>query len=417
MDPDAWYLSVDGGQTWYRITGDKGEQGDEGDKGDKGDSMFADDPKLSDDGTHWTFYLDGGTSFDVPAYQPLTIGDGSGMITLTATTQEITLTYPTGTEATDYRALVAQITPEGEGGTYTDIATRADDADGWSVEAKFNSDNTATLAITAGTSSNALLRVTLVKNDGSELAASCIVSWQGYTIDAETSTYTVYTPQGLLAWAKNSYEYNCTLAADIDMSGQTWPEIMTSYSRTFDGAGHIISNLKVTGVSPVGFIPDLDGGTVKNLLLVNATSNGEYTIGGITGQIFEGTVIACAVSRCTVRGKDRPIGGIAGVNDDTVTACYAASCTVEVENEGRYGGHIAGSTFGSINACYYDGDGDGIERGDGDVTQITDDNDWQAAAQDMNSQLAGNDYIWEVNPDEEARATLPLVLVPNPDVQ
>ena len=258
------------------------------------------------------------------------------MITLTATTQEITLTYPTGTEATDYRALVAQITPEGEGGTYTDIATRADDADGWSVEAKFNSDNTATLAITAGTSSNALLRVTLVKNDGSELAASCIVSWQGYTIDAETSTYTVYTPQGLLAWAKNSYEYNCTLAADIDMSGQTWPEIMTSYSRTFDGAGHIISNLKVTGVSPVGFIPDLDGGTVKNLLLVNATSNGEYTIGGITGQIFEGTVIACAVSRCTVRGKDRPIGGIAGVNDDTVTACYAASCTVEVENEGRY---------------------------------------------------------------------------------
>ena len=111
MDPDAWYLSVDGGQTWYRITGDKGEQGDEGDKGDKGDSMFADDPKLSDDGTHWTFYLDGGTSFDVPAYQPLTIGDGSGMITLTATTQEITLTYPTGTEATDYRALVAQITP------------------------------------------------------------------------------------------------------------------------------------------------------------------------------------------------------------------------------------------------------------------------------------------------------------------
>lgn len=35
----------------------------------------------------------------------------------------------------------------------------------------------------------------------------------------------------------------------------------------------------------------------------------------------------------------------------------------------------------------------------------------------MNSQLAGNDYIWEVNTDEEARASLPLVLVPNPAVQ
>ena len=35
----------------------------------------------------------------------------------------------------------------------------------------------------------------------------------------------------------------------------------------------------------------------------------------------------------------------------------------------------------------------------------------------MNSQLAGNDYIWEVNPDEETKDDLPLVLVPNPDVQ
>lgn len=121
------------------------------------------------------------------------------------------------------------------------------------------------------------------------------------------------------------------------MSGQTWPKI-GGFERTFDGAGHTISNLNVNVQNlPAGFIGSLDrGGIVKNLLLVNANISSNAHAGGIVGHLTNSTVIACAVSRCTVRGKDRPIGGIAGVNDDTVTACYAASCTVEVENEGRY---------------------------------------------------------------------------------
>ena len=171
MDPAAWYLSVDGGQTWYRITGDKGEQGDEGDKGDKGDSMFADDPKLSDDGTHYTFTLSDDDNTDlsdnptieVPVYRSLQIGNGSGLITLTATTQEITLTYPTGTDATDYRALVAQITPEGTDGTYTDISTRADNAADWSVEGDLQGETVTVTVEAVPQVLNALLRVTLIR--------------------------------------------------------------------------------------------------------------------------------------------------------------------------------------------------------------------------------------------------------------
>ena len=247
------------------------------------------------------------------------------------------------------------------------------------------------------------------------MTASCIVSLP-YVIDEETDTYTVYTPQGLLAWADDFLNYNCTLAADIDMSGQTWPEIR-SFDRTFDGAGHTISNLNVTGDNPVGFIESLNEGTVKNLLLVDATSSGSSSIGGIIGWLYEGTVIACAVSGCKVSGELGYIGGIAGLVDDSgsVTACYAASCKVTGTSSF---GHITGNLLrGSITACYYDGDGEGIGDGNGDVTQVTGDITWQAAAEAMNKQLAGNDYIWEVNPDEKARATLPLVLVPNPDVQ
>ena len=203
------------------------------------------------------------------------------------------------------------------------------------------------------------------------------------------------------------------------MSGQTWQggTDITSFDGTFDGAGHTISNLNVTGQNPVGFIGVLRGGTVKNLLLVNAKlSNSEGTTGGIVGHIEEGTVIACAVSGCTVNASGGMAGGIAGFVDDSgsVTACYAASCNF-IEATGC--GQIANLVEGSISACYYDGEGNGIGIGSGDVTQVTGDITWQAAAEAMNKQLADNNYIWEVNTNEATKASLPLVLVPNTAVQ
>ena len=433
---DAWYLSVDGGETWYRISGDKGETGDRGPQGpvgpagkpgnngsdgDDGDSIFAEPPiTQSEDGSTYTFHLANGTDIEIPVYQEqtLTIGDGTGTLALSSMTTKIPLTYPTGTEATDYRALVAQITPEGAGGTYTDIDTRADgDVNGWSVEGDLGGGKVTVTVEAPAQVGNALLRVTLIRNDGSELTASRIVSWQGYTVDTETNTYTVYTTEGLLAWADDIVLYSCTLAADIDMSGQAWPEEL-DFHGTFDGAGHTISNLNVTGTSDVGFIAYLGGrGIVKNLLLVNATSNGSHRIGGITGSLYGGTVIACAVSGCKVSGENGTVGGIAGNVDDSgsVTACYAASCTVE----GGYSssiGHIAGDADGSITACYYAGEGNGVGKNGTGATRV-EDNNWQAAAQAMNEQLADNNYIWAENTNEATKDDFPLVLVPNPDVQ
>ena len=203
------------------------------------------------------------------------------------------------------------------------------------------------------------------------------------------------------------------------MNGQTWQggTDITSFDGTFDGAGHTISNLNVTGQHPVGFIGMLRGGTVKNLLLVNAHNNGDNGLtGGIVGHIKEGTVIACAVSGCTVNASGGMAGGIAGLVDDSgsVTACYAASCNF-IEATGC--GQIANLVEGSITACYYDGDGEGIGSGSGDVTQVTGDITWQAAAEAMNKQLADNDYIWEVNTEEATKDDFPLALVPNTAVQ
>ena len=374
---DAWYLSVDGGQTWYRISGEDGEDGNRGPTGPQGptgptgqtgatgqpgDSMFSQAPKLSEDGTHWTFYPKDGTPFDVPAYQTLTIGDGTDTIPLTGTTTVITLTYPTETTAANYTALVAQITPEGADGTYTDIDTRADNAVGWSVEGNLGSGKVTITVEASAQVGNALLRVTLVRTDGSELAASRIVSWQGYTVDAETNTYTVYTPQGLLAWAKAAQEApstNCTLAADITLpdpaeeGGSNWTPVGTNtnrYTGTFNGAGHTISNLQIT--SPYGYIGLFghvgEDGTIENCHVEGSISSTSNFVGGIVGRNIGGSIHACSFSG-KVEG-DSNVGGIVGKSEDgsSIQAC-SSSATVNGTN---YAGGIAGrSNEGSIQAC------------------------------------------------------------------
>ena len=413
---DAWYLSVDGGRTWYRVSGKDGAAGDDG---DDGDPLFAGAPTLSDDGTHYIFTLSDNTEIKVPAYQSLQIGDdaGTGPLYIESTGTTISLTYPAGTTADDYAALMAQIVPDGGDGTYTDISTRADATGGWSVTADLAA---MTVTVTPGTGT-ALLRVTLVGNDGSEMTRTRVVERKPF--DVEGDTYIVYTAKGLLTWAQNAKSYNCTLAADIDMSGQqTWPNI--TFNRTFDGAGHIISNLSISSSNAcTGLIGALaGGGTVKNLLLKDATVNSSIpSTGGIAGLVRNGAITACAVSGCTVNGTSN-VGGIAGLignlRQDTspVTACYAASCTVTGTSTTTSVGHIIGvvGMSGSLTACYYAGTGSGIgiAAGSGSATQVTDGN-WQSAAEEMNKQLAGNGYIWAVNTNPETKEELPLVLVPN----
>ena len=68
---DAIYLSVDGGKTWTRVSGEKGEQGDTGATGPKGDSFFK-----GIDTTHAdyvTFTLADGGTFQVPRYTGISL--------------------------------------------------------------------------------------------------------------------------------------------------------------------------------------------------------------------------------------------------------------------------------------------------------------------------------------------------------
>ena len=68
---DAIYLSVDGGQTWTRVSGEKGNTGSTGPTGPKGDSFFK-----GIDTTHAdyvTFTLADGSTFQVPRYTGISL--------------------------------------------------------------------------------------------------------------------------------------------------------------------------------------------------------------------------------------------------------------------------------------------------------------------------------------------------------
>lgn len=79
IEPDAIYLSVDGGQTWTRVSGEKGEQGEQGDPGAtgatgaQGDSFF-DGVDITTNPDYVTFTLaNNGGSFSVPRYTGISL--------------------------------------------------------------------------------------------------------------------------------------------------------------------------------------------------------------------------------------------------------------------------------------------------------------------------------------------------------
>ena len=233
----------------------------------------------------------------------------------------------------------------------------------------------------------------------------------GYNYDTTTKTYTVYNADGLLAWAEaaqSDLSINCTLTADIDLTGKTWTPIGNGvmskygYQGTFDGQGHRITGLAITTDNPQGENAALfDGiggnGEVKNLQLVDVDFNVKQggTSSGIAWGNF-GTITACSVTG-TIAAASGSVGGIAVSNFGTITACWFNGTIA-----GYHPGNIASGNYSTITACYYGWNGyRGVAINDGtaDTYQIDTGTSWQTAVDGMNPALTGNDYQWKLGTD------------------
>ena len=139
------------------------------------------------------------------------------------------------------------------------------------------------------------------------------------------------------------------LDADIDLSGKNFAGVPT-FSGTFDGTGHKISGLELTGNgSNRGLFRYLtDTALVQDLHVEGAIQPGgsRSCVGGIAGQ-NAGSIIGCSFSG-TVSGTDG-IGGIAGTN---MVTGIIENCQVSGEIHGdHFVGGIAGENLGVIRVC------------------------------------------------------------------
>ena len=101
----------------------------------------------------------------------------------------------------------------------------------------------------------------------------------GYIYDSNTNTYTVYNADGLLAWNKAIQEdesINCTLTADIDLTGREWTCLDTwpGYSGVFNGQGHRITGLNFSAARFGLFLFLNVSGVIKNLQLIDVNLDG-----------------------------------------------------------------------------------------------------------------------------------------------
>ena len=148
------------------------------------------------------------------------------------------------------------------------------------------------------------------------------------------------------SWSQGKTVY---LEADIDLTGTDFAPIPT-FGGTFEGQGHTISGLSLTGsgnvrglfryIQPSGAVRDL---SVEGWIDPTDRKN---TLGGIAGS-NQGLLSNCSFHG-TVRGADY-IGGLVGTNERTgqiINCTFSGAVTGE-----HYVGGIAGQNGGSIIRC------------------------------------------------------------------
>lgn len=356
---DAWYLSVDGGATWYRVSGTDGTNGD---------AWFADEPRK--EGNYYVFTLTDQSTFRVAAYQPFCIlAEGETIGTFdnaTVPVNEATTLYLSIDEGIEYSSIVAQVTPvDGDA-----VLTRAD---GWSAKVAESTDG-ITVTVTPGTQPYALLDVSLLLTDGSKLTASRLLAYDpGYTDDGQ-GNYTVTSAEGLKNIAKlvneeGKTDIDITLTGNITLTGvdegeSNWTPIGIDdnhpYTGTFDGGGHTITGLTVTTSDQyAGLFGCIgSGGKVMNVTLKDVKIESKHDlsdVGGVAGWSY-GNIENCSVSgSVSGSGMNGVAGGVVGYQSGGFLTGCSSSATV---NAGCIAGGVVGTTNNgaTLTGCYATGD-------------------------------------------------------------
>ena len=183
------------------------------------------------------------------------------------------------------------------------------------------------------------------------------------------------------------------LTEDIDLSGyENWipigafqslsdapedaevPHPDYAFTGTFDGAGHTISNLKVSSEAPMGAGlfgcasgTESGAASIGHFTLKDVNVSGFYLVGGAVGLQF----MSCSVTDIHLVGENhltgmQGIGGIVGTGFDLISDCSVTADITVSGDDGACAGLIAGgTTMSSIKNCEVTG---GNITADGNAT-------------------------------------------------
>jgi hypothetical protein len=170
-----------------------------------------------------------------------------------------------------------------------------------------------------------------------------------YLIDATSEL-------NLIGMLQKEWDKHYKLMADIDLSafdgkdGRPTFKVIgsqaTPFTGIFDGDGHAISHLTITGESYLGLFGQLASrAEVRDLGVVDVNISGSYYVGGLVGR-NDGTLIRC-YSAGEINGTHY-VGGLAGHNSGTMAECTS---TGTAGGTGDCVGGLAGRNTGTVTQC------------------------------------------------------------------
>lgn len=173
------------------------------------------------------------------------------------------------------------------------------------------------------------------------------------------SPFILSTPEDILALAATPTDWSngtfFRMEADIDASALTSPigSMSRPFGASFDGAGHSIRNISLTGTSfgsPTALFGAIKGGSVCNLGITGAHIAGTTYTGILAGYLESGIIERCYTSG-SVEGSSICAGGLVGENaGGEIHDCYSGA---DVTNAVDYAvGGIAGKNTGIISNTY-----------------------------------------------------------------
>ena len=338
---NEWEISTDGGQTWdptgVPATGEKGETGD---------ALFA-DIDYTTDPENVTFTLADGTILVMPRCMELTVSfaDGNGIYAISPDNNVIELIL-TGITADNYNAIIAELKAE-DGTSDIDIATKAGDEvvvtpPTFNEAGVYNGDAKITINKEGSAGEQALLKVTLLDNDGNEVTASRVIEFYGNVLEAAAQTGGQLTLQEDMV-ISNTVVVPEGKTLELDLGGHTLSNTTEIFKN--DGTGDSWSFISVQG-----------GTLVISNGIIDALENDCYAIdvqdGGkviIESGTYKGNVHAVYVTEGEIEIK----GGTFSVKqkyqdpikaDEFVINCYDASY-----RNGTASVTITGGSFENFN--------------------------------------------------------------------